>query len=892
MFGEILAEAIFGAFVSEVVSDCTGITKDKIKEAVKNKKNKHQTLESQIYNIIVDALNEFTYEKYKGQDILFDAVEKILKGFKDNRGDNLDAVRNGLSVFEMPIDNEKCENFKKLLYREICKSDDLYKKISLLKQDQQIESINSVIEGMDKVKQIVTEIKENGTNDGKIQDCNTQQRIKSKTQEYADKWNANMFLNNFNKRDENAGVNVKLSEVYLDEHLPHYVWRGNANILEDLKKLLFEYIDENNDKKMLLVLGQPGIGKSTLITWITANFSNRVSDILVYQFASDLKNINKCNLDKDKRKLTLGELSLSFDDLEGKILILDGFDEISVEKDRGEVLNYLYKYLIKNNLLEKFWLIITCRENYIQNMDRIECDYITLQPWESNQIRNFCEVYSRKTKCNISKDTMTNILKNKDILGIPLILYMILALDISVEEEGSIVDVYDQIFSLKEGGIYERCFVNMKKNKLERYDEAHWIYTLKRQIHQISRDISIWMFENNSEEAYIPQKEYRKICIDVIHKQEIKKIENIEQDILIGTYFKLIRHCEGIETERLYFVHRSIYEYFVVETIYNSIENSMIILSDESQEEFGGNIAIYLKQGRITYTIGKYLKHKIVKLYNKLNSEKQERFYQWWENTIGKMMDVGMFYYTKLNMRSYIDIIHKECQCFVNLVEILRLLLCISKREYIMKDISRAKLKKYIQYCWIEFGNDRKLLNFSKMYLLGVNLSNIVLSYMNLSETYMKGVDLRKTSLEGANLSGADLSGVNLIEANLKGAGLSEVNLRDANLNGANLRADLSGVNLSGAILIDAGLIDANLIDTNLSGANLNGANLKRANLKGVNLSGAILNGANLEGSIWYKNELKKILLQLKKANFIYIIMEDQGEQKKLYRNELFPDEM
>ena len=42
--------------------------------------------------------------------------------------------------------------------------------------------------------------------------------------EYADKWNQNMFLNDFDKRDENAGVNVKLSEVYLEEHLPHYIW--------------------------------------------------------------------------------------------------------------------------------------------------------------------------------------------------------------------------------------------------------------------------------------------------------------------------------------------------------------------------------------------------------------------------------------------------------------------------------------------------------------------------------------------------------------------------------------------------------------------------------------------------------------------------------------------
>ena len=30
-------------------------------------------------------------------------------------------------------------------------------------------------------------------------------------------------------------------------------------------------------------------------------------------------------------------------------------------------------------------------------------------------------------------------------------------------------------------------------------------------------------------------------------------------------FFKLVKHCEGVETEELYFVHRSIYEYFVAE---------------------------------------------------------------------------------------------------------------------------------------------------------------------------------------------------------------------------------------------------------------------------------------------------------------------------------------
>ena len=75
---------------------------------------------------------------------------------------------------------------------------------------------------------------------------------------------------------------------------------------------------------MLLILGQPGIGKSTLITWIAANFSDRFDDILVYKFASDLANMDWKN-DRIYNRL-LDELGFSYDDLKEKTLILDGFD--------------------------------------------------------------------------------------------------------------------------------------------------------------------------------------------------------------------------------------------------------------------------------------------------------------------------------------------------------------------------------------------------------------------------------------------------------------------------------------------------------------------------------------------------------------------------------------
>lgn len=664
-----------------------------------------------------------------------------------------------------------------------------------------------------------------------------QKKVKSRTQEYADIWNKNMFLNNFDEWDEDTGVNVKLSDVYIDKHLPHFKSGHNEKEFDNLDFLLSKHITKNNENKMLLILGQPGIGKSTLITWITANFANRINDILVYRFASDLGNTDWENGRISNR--VLEELGLDHSDLTGKILILDGFDEVSIEASRRrDILDSLYGDWIYNKTIDKFSLIITCRENYVLGFERIKCKYITLQSWDEMQIRSFCNIFQEKTRNIISNNTIKKLLKNKEILGIPLILYMVLALNISIEKEGSIVDVYDKIFSL-EGGIYDRCIDN--KN----FADIHRISETKEQIHQISREIAIWMFENNSEKANIPKKNYKEICENVKQKQgEIN--ENIKQDFLIGNFFKL-KHCEGTKGKELYFVHRSIYEYFVAETIYKAIENAMIILSDVSQIELAKNIPIYLKKGSIINTISEYLKFKILKLYNGLEKKKQKRFYQWWEEAIGKMMDDGMFFYTGDYISNYKNIISKEIRCFLNLINVLRVLMKDFQKEYILEDESN-KVQRYIKYSCATY-EFREELNLSTLFLKEASFPGVNFEYADLSGAYLPRAFLTNAYLPSANLSGTVLK-----RAHLKGAKLMR----------------------------------AKLVKADLQGADLRGANLEGADVRGIELEGATLAGTNINFSIWESNDIKKALGILEYAKFEILLIEEQNQRNEIFRRNLF----
>lgn len=847
---------ILSDLVSKAIGDGVDITRKKIRDADQNRKSYNQNPQTQMYQIIIDALNKFTYNKYKEQDKLYDAAESVIKGFINSKG-NIDVIKTGLKMLVSDANDNSCQYFSEILCHEICKDEnnELYKEMNILWNRQMSAYIHGEFEKSNQYdKEIIGKLNDfKKVLDSKNEFMNSQERhkveyyeipVENRAEEYRSKWDKNVFLNDFNEEDENVGTQIKLREIYKEDLLPFYIWKENSQSKNELKNLLMKYTINNDGKKMLLILGQPGIGKSTLITWIIANIVKDKDQIFVYQFASDLKNVNWGD-DSILHKI-FESLNLGYSELENKTLILDGFDEIHIKGDRERILCKMNQELKNKNFLKRFSLIITCRENYVNNRNLSGIDYITLQIWDEVQIKSFCRTYWKKCGNSISKYKTKKILENQKVFGIPLILYMILALDVDIESSNSIMDIYDQIFSLKRGGIYDRC-----------YDTEHRINSpdIKKHIHHITQRIAFWIFENEAEKAYISYDKFKEIC-----KNEMRETgeigENIQSDTMIGNFFKL-KHCEGKGTDELQFVHRSIYEYFVVINFFESIH------SLKTKEEVAGKLGELLKKGHLSEQILDFIKYKFDKM-------ERDDLPDIIKKIFNEMLRHGMTYYTKAE-DLYNNAIERERNIFLNMLKVVGLwnlfLGKLNEKIIIYLQCNRAT---QLYLSGIQLGvND---FNMEKVDLSRVVLSKAVLTLSNLS-----GVDLSGADLSGADLSGTVLSGAILSKAVLSGAILSGTVLSGADLSGADLSgAILNGVDLSEANLSEANLNEAVLSDTILNGANLVEANLSkavlnkitlnrailigtvfsRANLNDVDLNGTVFSGVDFSGAIFNRTAL------------------------------------
>lgn len=340
-------DAIISSFIGKVIGDSIDVSWNRIKEADKNRKAKKQNLQMRLYQIIIDIINECTNQKYKDQGILYDAAEDILNGLK-NKVDNIEAIRNGLQVLYPNIGEDKCKGFIRQLFNELSKEAnfDIYKEICILRSERESKYIDDKLEYI--IKELIEVIEKS---DRKCMENKKNQN--NKKEDYLKNWGGRLFLH-FD--DDDKTFTLEKTFIMPDIIVSKEIRRIGFSTDDTLDKRLFKFIEYDNTCTMLIT-GVPGMGKSSIVSWIANEYKND-DRIIILRF----RDLTRVSLEEGLLSAVCKELSYESKDLENKVLILDGFDEMKALDIREKLLNDFF-----NNLkdFENLKCIITSRPAYI-----------------------------------------------------------------------------------------------------------------------------------------------------------------------------------------------------------------------------------------------------------------------------------------------------------------------------------------------------------------------------------------------------------------------------------------------------------------------------------------------------------------------------------------------
>lgn len=562
-----------------------------------------------------------------------------------------------------------------------------------------------------------------------------------KKQKYIENWNNRLFLHIDN--EENP---LTLADVFI---IPYYKMHKSISGIEvsnddTLDKIIERFVKYDRMSTMLIT-GAPGIGKTSIISWIANKYRDN-GDVIILRFRDWS--------DKDLLQGLLNAISYTLNyeikNLENKVIVLDGFDEIKLVNKRKNLIREFF-----NNILdfENLKVIITSRPDYLEVYDFQ--NILEILPLDIFQIGQFyqiikgAELDQRKIDCDYL-----------DVLGIPVILYMAIMADMDLSSKTTKPKLYNCIFAEK-GGIFDRfCFKGIG------YDNGLQLLRDKKNIRKyldFLQKVAFSMFEIDNliltkDEYQIPDLKFQG--------QKIKVIE-----FPIKPFFE----SDGNNIE---FIHRSIYEYCVAEYIFEKI-NAVI---DKSDEEIAGVFGYLLKLGILSNEILEYLKFKIRNGFaNKFGCI---------FSSFQLMLQDGMTYYTE---EHYYNVIDCEINIFANMLEILHLW----DNEHLRFNSS---ISEYLRYSK-ETGLNLRAVDLAEVNLEDVYLVNADLREANLFRKKLKEANLREADLRNAYLREADLVETDLRGVDLRGADLTEVNLIETDLREADLRgADLRGIVLQNVI--------------------------------------------------------------------------------------------
>ena len=682
----------------------------------------------------------------------------------------------------------------------------------------------------------------------------------------------------------------KEGENQPDEREGHFMRPKSKYHLKDFVK---EWLSKecpkqipNTDARILLLLGQPGQGKSSFTYFISWYLLAENPGLVQHVFLLRLRDFensrdfleNPLNAALTHiKKYKVRNDDFSEQDLQGGLLLLDGLDEYYMNnglknEDIDTLLSNLHRDMRNLRGHVDFHCLITSRTNYIRLENRessrelliadiaemeqeeqlawLDLYRTSLAEAEENAKQNYLNTLREAIVEKAQEATNEKVKKIRALLRQPILLRVMVEAEANPFKGDERVTIYKKLFD----HLVERKWSEDGQLKgLEKIKEDRGKKLFRKFLQAFALHI---LYE---EKEYARRSDFEEKPLSEAFEALSKNAKDIApeallKNLLISFYFKEVpkdekdkKLSDEYNNYAYEFLHKSFQEYLIAEHIWEFFREELM-KRDEDEDDWkikdkAAQLKIFeLFSPRIlTPEITDYL-------YELVSQEAtiDDAVFQRSETLMAGMAEHSyLLHYDWQQLPKHRKRSTPQEQSLAVFYGLLSVNGAIVAQK--TKDIAWPVATEP------DFEAKREALAAPLQFLPNTRLSSDLLlllrrNYGGALKIHLSGADLSGADLSGANLSGADLSGALLYGTYLYGADLFGVYLRGALLYGALLYgAYLSGASLSGAYLRGASLSGADLSEADLSGADLSGAYLNEADLSGADLRGADLFWADLE---------------------------------------------
>lgn len=691
----------------------------------------------------------------------------------------------------------------------------------------------------------------------------------------------------------NNDKNMTLNDIYIEptfEFLSNHIKKDkeeyykqfiSAKDNQSIHNFIYNYLNNksscNNEQfqsknsNIVMILGQPGQGKSSFSKKFMFDYISKTFDINEQIFMLRLRDISNSSYLLDNPIVSLSEklnkivgFTPNLDD--ETILLLDGLDELTMKEQlvSSKIDDFLETLISCLKDYPKLKLIITSRTLYV-NLEKLEKrlkdDILTLHlkafdlEKQKLWLEKYKEFYPYATLTNeildvLHKNETNHIL---ELISQPILLHMIAELNLSKD---------DLINNTNRAKIYDEMFTSIINRKWED-DRKH--ENLKGiepdDIRELLREIAFAIYKSDFEYIHKSKLEklpfikdfYENLGIDIDKNAE--ELDGILKGVLISFYFQEVNKNsqDDIDDSNNYaieFLHKSLQEYLVAEKIYDevlrlidkdrkgkhSIKDYKEVLkivwelfsSKTISNEIQGYLIEIIKNGnqgqnielakRMASFLGELFQKDFIYQYN-LDID---------VNIMKKSFDVFYGYWTVLsNLDRKENFIEKEFHIKFNnyIAHIIRdnikpyqLGLSFSNEQYLnfsFQNISNALwVGCFLEY--VDFSNSKlSSISFAKSLLFDINFEKTSLEYCDFANSLCSGIIINNSELNNCNFSNSELS-ISFRNSKLKNVYFEQVEIHRIDFTNCEIiecnftNAKIEGIILDGTILKDITIDDKN----------------------------------------------------------------------------------